>query len=145
MCAHRDAMHEGAGPALAVRPAEQASRPVSAGETAPDQTAGPATRCDAPDGVPEPGIGARSADRGRRPLPVRILLGLPAFAVIFVIRAYQMMLSPLLPSSCRYIPSCSAYGLEAVERYGALRGSWLAAKRIARCHPFRAGGYDPVP
>ena len=62
-----------------------------------------------------------------------------------MVRAYQMFLSPLIPSSCRYFPSCSAYAIEAIERYGAARGSWMALKRIGRCHPFRAGGYDPVP
>ena len=75
----------------------------------------------------------------------RLVVGLPGLALVFLIRGYQVMLSPLLPSSCRYIPSCSAYGLEAVQRYGALRGGWMAARRIGRCHPFRPGGYDPVP
>ena len=65
--------------------------------------------------------------------------------LIWVVRAYQMFLGPLLPAACRYYPTCSAYALEALERHGAIRGSWLAARRIARCHPFRAGGYDPVP
>lgn len=62
-----------------------------------------------------------------------------------MIRGYQVALSPLLPSSCRYTPTCSQYSLEAVEKYGALRGMWLGARRILRCHPFRKGGYDPVP
>ena len=75
----------------------------------------------------------------------RLVLRLPAFAVVLLIRIYQVMISPLLPAACRYTPSCSAYAVEAVERYGALRGGWLAARRIARCHPFRPGGYDPVP
>jgi putative membrane protein insertion efficiency factor len=65
--------------------------------------------------------------------------------LILFVRGYQVALSPLLPSSCRYYPSCSAYAIEALERHGAMRGSWLAARRIARCHPFRPGGYDPVP
>jgi uncharacterized protein len=67
------------------------------------------------------------------------------WALIALVRGYQIVLSPLLPAACRYYPSCSAYAVEALERYGARRGSWLAAKRIARCHPFRTGGYDPVP
>jgi putative membrane protein insertion efficiency factor len=65
--------------------------------------------------------------------------------LIWMVRAYQMFLGPLLPASCRYYPTCSSYAIEALERHGAIRGSWLAARRIARCHPFRAGGYDPVP
>jgi putative membrane protein insertion efficiency factor len=65
--------------------------------------------------------------------------------LIWVVRAYQMFLGPLLPAACRYYPTCSAYAIEALERHGAIRGSWLAARRVARCHPFRAGGYDPVP
>jgi putative membrane protein insertion efficiency factor len=67
------------------------------------------------------------------------------WSLVALVRGYQIVLSPLLPASCRYFPSCSAYAIEALERHGALRGTWLAARRIARCHPFRPGGYDPVP
>ncbi len=62
-----------------------------------------------------------------------------------MIRVYQLFISPLFPASCRYTPTCSAYAVEAIERHGVIRGSWLAARRIARCHPFRPGGHDPVP
>jgi len=72
-------------------------------------------------------------------------MSIVARLVVQLIRGYQVTLSPLLPSACRYQPTCSRYALEAVERYGALKGTWLGAKRIARCHPFHAGGYDPVP
>lgn len=65
--------------------------------------------------------------------------------LILGVRAYQVGIGPLLPASCRYYPSCSAYAIEALERHGALRGTWLSVRRILRCHPFRPGGYDPVP
>lgn len=65
--------------------------------------------------------------------------------VLVLIRAYQLTLSPLLGNSCRYEPSCSRYTYEAVQRYGWAKGSWMGLKRIARCHPFAKGGYDPVP
>jgi len=64
---------------------------------------------------------------------------------IVLVRFYQVALSPLLPASCRYYPTCSAYAIEALERHGAFRGMWLTVRRIARCHPFHAGGFDPVP
>jgi uncharacterized protein len=63
----------------------------------------------------------------------------------WAVRGYQLVVSPLLPASCRYEPSCSAYAIEALGRHGALKGSWLAARRIARCHPWGGHGYDPVP
>ena len=61
------------------------------------------------------------------------------------IRFYQRAISPLLPPSCRYSPTCSQYALEAVQRHGLMRGVWMGLKRIMRCHPFCSGGYDPVP
>jgi putative membrane protein insertion efficiency factor len=64
---------------------------------------------------------------------------------MLVIRGYQRVVSPILPSSCRFFPSCSQYTLEAVDRYGVMRGTWLGLRRIARCHPFHPGGFDPVP
>ena len=76
----------------------------------------------------------------------RSALSRGASAVLIVlVRIYQVGLSPLLGGSCRYYPTCSAYAIEALQRHGALRGSWMAARRIGRCHPFRPGGYDPVP
>jgi putative membrane protein insertion efficiency factor len=64
---------------------------------------------------------------------------------IALIRIYQKWFSPLLPPACIYQPSCSHYAVAAIERYGAMRGSWMAAARLLRCHPFATGGYDPVP
>ncbi len=62
-----------------------------------------------------------------------------------VVRGYQLLISPLLPPSCRYLPSCSDYAIEALARHGALRGSGLALRRLCRCHPWGGSGYDPVP
>ena len=61
-----------------------------------------------------------------------------------VLRAYKLIVSPWLPSACRFQPTCSVYMREAVERYGAARGVWMGLRRLVRCHPFHAGGYDPV-
>jgi putative membrane protein insertion efficiency factor len=71
-------------------------------------------------------------------------LGLAARIVLSLIRGYQLLLSPMFAGSCRYVPSCSSYAAEAVQRYGAARGAALAARRLARCHPFGGHGYDPV-
>lgn len=65
--------------------------------------------------------------------------------LIGAIRFYQVYLSPLKPPCCRFVPTCSEYALEAIQKYGPVKGSWLAVKRIAKCHPFHKGGYDPVP
>ncbi len=63
----------------------------------------------------------------------------------FLIRSYQVLISPYLGRHCRFTPSCSSYAMEAIEKHGSLKGGWLALKRIGRCHPFCEGGYDPVP
>ena len=63
----------------------------------------------------------------------------------FGLRSYKRWISPMLPRACRFVPTCSEYALEAVERHGALRGSWLAVTRLLRCHPLARAGYDPVP
>jgi putative membrane protein insertion efficiency factor len=65
--------------------------------------------------------------------------------LIWLVRGYQLAISPFLPPSCRFYPTCSEYALEALRRHGAGKGSWLAAKRICRCHPWHPGGHDPVP
>ena len=65
--------------------------------------------------------------------------------LLALIRAYQYALRPMLGANCRFFPSCSEYAQEAVTRHGALKGSWLATRRILRCHPYHPGGYDPVP
>ncbi len=65
--------------------------------------------------------------------------------LLLLVGAYRKLVSPLLPPSCRFYPSCSAYAETALRRHGALRGTWLTARRLARCHPFHPGGIDPVP
>lgn len=65
--------------------------------------------------------------------------------LILCVRFYQIFISPLKPPTCRFYPTCSAYAIEAIQKKGPVKGSWLAIKRIAKCHPFHPGGYDPVP
>jgi len=69
----------------------------------------------------------------------------PSWWLLLAIRGYRRLISPLLGRNCRYHPTCSQYALEAIASFGSVRGGWLAAKRLGRCHPFRGGGVDPVP
>ena len=81
---------------------------------------------------------ARAPDGRKRPSGLAKLL-------ILLVRGYRRGVSPLLPPRCRFAPSCGEYALQALAEHGALRGCWLAVRRIGRCHPFHPGGYDPVP
>jgi uncharacterized protein len=65
--------------------------------------------------------------------------------IIWLVRGYQRFISPLFPPSCRFTPTCSQYAVEAIDRFGTIKGGYLATRRIVRCHPFHPGGYDPVP
>jgi len=76
---------------------------------------------------------------------LKTILKVLAIPFILLIKVYQLLLSPLLPPSCRYSPTCSQYSLEALKKYGLLKGGWLSIKRILRCHPWGGSGYDPVP
>nr|WP_314289210.1 membrane protein insertion efficiency factor YidD [uncultured Capnocytophaga sp.] len=67
------------------------------------------------------------------------------YLFIYMVRFYQVVVSPLKPPTCRYTPTCSQYALEALKRYGAFKGGWLAVKRLCSCHPWGGSGYDPVP
>jgi putative membrane protein insertion efficiency factor len=73
------------------------------------------------------------------------LAGMTSVALSAAVRGYQLLVSPLLPPACRFLPSCSEYAVEAIERHGARRGAVLALRRLARCHPWGGSGYDPVP
>jgi hypothetical protein len=81
---------------------------------------------------------AVKAESPRRPLITTSVL-------ILLVRAYQRVVSPLFPAACRYTPSCSEYAVQALRRHGLVRGLWYAAARVVRCHPWAAGGHDPVP
>jgi putative membrane protein insertion efficiency factor len=73
---------------------------------------------------------------------VKALLAKP---LIWLVRGYQLFISPFVPPSCRFHPTCSHYAIEALQKHGAVKGFWLALRRIARCHPWHPGGHDPVP
>lgn len=79
-----------------------------------------------------------------RTVPGRLLAPL-TWLLIALVRFYQKFISPGLPPSCRFAPTCSQYTLEALQRHGAIKGAWLGARRLVRCHPWHPGGYDPVP
>jgi len=64
--------------------------------------------------------------------------------IVLLIRGYQIFISPLFPPSCRFYPTCSQYSMEAISKYGLIKGGWLSLKRLSRCHPFNPGGYDPL-
>lgn len=88
----------------------------------------------------------RDADGGEVPATVgEHEVGVPARLGIWCVSAYREYVSPALPPSCRYRPTCSEYTLTAIKKYGLLKGGWLGIKRICRCHPFHSGGHDPVP
>ena len=72
-------------------------------------------------------------------------MGIPQRVVLGGLSLYKRFISPALPPSCRYVPTCSQYAYEAVAKYGVLRGGWMGVRRLLRCHPFTPGGYDPVP
>jgi putative membrane protein insertion efficiency factor len=76
--------------------------------------------------------------------PLVAVLGATRYPALWLIRLYRRLVSPMLPPSCRFYPTCSEYAYEAIDRYGLLRGGLLALGRVARCHPFNPGGYDPV-
>ena len=89
------------------------------------------------------GLAVTVAEAARRTLG--LLRVAPREAVVLVLRLYQLTLSPMLGPVCRFAPSCSSYAVTAVRRYGVLHGGWLTARRLARCHPWNDGGWDPVP
>jgi len=75
---------------------------------------------------------------------IRTIVRIPRKIVALLIRGYQQVISPLLPPTCRFMPTCSEYALEAVSTYGIVKGGWLATKRVLKCHPLHPGGYDPL-
>lgn len=76
---------------------------------------------------------------------MKIIYKILGFPLIFMVKIYQWIISPVLPQSCRYVPTCSAYMIEAIQIWGPFKGGWLGIKRISRCHPWGGCGHDPVP
>lgn len=95
-------------------------------------------------GLPTSGSSTPAPELQQTTEPSRLTWAL-SLPLVVLIRGYQLLISPLLPSSCRYYPSCSAYALESVRRFGPVVGAWLAARRLLHCHPWTAGGVDHVP
>ncbi|NLW99913.1 MAG: membrane protein insertion efficiency factor YidD [Actinomycetales bacterium] len=97
----------------------------------------------------QPAVEAPCPQCQREQSPIRLALRrigkILAWPLIILVRGYQLFISPLTPPSCRYYPSCSAYALTAVQRYGPFKGTWLAVRRVGRCHPWAPGGVDYVP
>lgn len=83
--------------------------------------------------------------RGRWQKFVNICKRIFSWPLLMLVKFYRACISPLLPSSCRFTPTCSAYALEAITKYGPIKGSWLTIRRLLRCHPWGGSGYDPVP
>lgn len=79
------------------------------------------------------------------PRPVQVVFAIPKRIALGMVGFYRKYISPMFPPSCRYVPTCSEYAMIALQRYGFIKGSWMAIKRICRCHPWHPGGYDPVP
>jgi len=77
--------------------------------------------------------------------PMRLFKSIIQALLLGLVRLYQMVISPWLPNACRYSPTCSQYAIEAIQKYGPIKGTWLAMKRISSCHPWGGSGYDPVP
>jgi uncharacterized protein len=78
-------------------------------------------------------------------MPLKVNLSKMKYLALGLLKFYKKFISPLLPSSCRFYPTCSQYSYQAIEKYGLFKGGWLTVKRLGRCHPFHPGGYDPVP
>lgn len=76
---------------------------------------------------------------------MKIIKAITGFIFLFIIKAYQYLISPLTGASCRFTPTCSQYGAEAIKKYGPFKGGWLTLKRLGKCHPWGKHGYDPVP